>query len=49
MMCTLKDAINSTEGSGRMVPWWAVPLALVAGVVIGIILIALVSANQEDD
>ena len=32
-----------------MVPWWVVPLALVAGVVIGIILIALVSVNQEDD
>lgn len=32
-----------------MVPWWSVPLALVAGVVIGIILIALVSANQEDE
>jgi len=32
-----------------MVPWWAVPLALVAGVVIGIILIAMVSVNQEDD
>ncbi len=32
-----------------MVHWWAVPLALVAGVVIGIILIALVSVNQEDD
>lgn len=32
-----------------MVPWWAVPLALVAGVVIGIILIALVSVNQEDE
>ena len=32
-----------------MVPWWAVPLALVAGVVIGIILIALVSVNQDDD
>jgi uncharacterized membrane-anchored protein YhcB (DUF1043 family) len=31
-----------------MVPWWAVPLALVVGVVIGIILIALVSVNQED-
>ncbi len=31
-----------------MVPWWAVPLALVAGVVIGIILIALVSANEDD-
>ena len=32
-----------------MVPWWAIPLALVAGVVIGIILIALVSANEDDD
>ena len=32
-----------------MVPWWAIPLALVAGVVIGIILIALVSVNQEDE
>lgn len=31
-----------------MVPWWAVPLALVAGVVIGIILIALISANDDD-
>ena len=32
-----------------MVPWWGIPMALVAGVVIGIILIALVSVNQEDD
>ena len=32
-----------------MVHWWAIPLALVAGVVIGIILIALVSANEDDD
>lgn len=31
-----------------MVPWWAIPLALVAGVVIGIILIALISANDDD-
>ena len=31
-----------------MVQWWAVPLALVAGVVIGIILIALISANLDD-
>ena len=31
-----------------MVPWWGIPMALVAGVVIGIILIALVSANNDD-
>ena len=31
-----------------MVPWWSIPLALFAGVVIGIILIALVSANLDD-
>lgn len=31
-----------------MVPWWSIPLALFAGVVIGIILIALVSANEKD-
>ena len=36
-------------GGDFMVPWWAVPLALVAGIVIGIILIALVSVNQEDE
>ncbi len=32
-----------------MVPWWGLPIALLAGVVIGIILIAIVSANQEDE
>jgi len=32
-----------------MVPWWVVPLALVAGVVIGFVIIALLSANQEDE
>ena len=32
-----------------MVPWWAVPLALVAGVVIGFVIIALIGANQEDE
>ena len=32
-----------------MVPWWAVPLALVAGVVIGFVIIALLSANEDDD
>lgn len=32
-----------------VVPWWSIPLALFAGVVIGIILIALVSANEDDD
>lgn len=31
-----------------VVPWWSIPLALFAGVVIGIILIALVSANEKD-
>ena len=30
-----------------MVPWWSVPIALVAGILIGIILIALVCANDE--
>ena len=58
--CALKDGINSSAVMGNslwrlhfggdfMVPWWAVPLALVAGVVIGILLIALVSVNQEDE
>ena len=32
-----------------MVPWWGLPIALLAGVVIGIILNAIVSANQEDE
>ena len=32
-----------------MVPWWAVPLALVAGILIGFVIIALLSANQEDE
>ena len=32
-----------------MVPWWSIPLALVAGVVIGFVIIALLSANQDDD
>ena len=30
-----------------MVPWWAVIIALVAGIVIGFIIIALISANDE--
>ncbi len=30
-----------------MIPWWYLPIALLAGVIIGIILIALVSANEE--
>ena len=29
-----------------MVPWWYLPIALFAGVAIGIVLIALVSANE---
>ena len=32
-----------------MVPWWAVPLALVAWILIGFVIIALLSANQDDD
>ena len=31
-----------------MIPWWYLPIALVAGVAIGIILIALVSANEDE-
>ena len=61
MMCVLKDGIHSSAVRGNslwrlhfggdfiMVPWWAVPLALVAGVVIGFVIIALISANQEDE
>lgn len=30
-----------------MIPWWYLPIALVVGVTIGIILIALVTANNE--
>ena len=32
-----------------MVPWWGLPLALVFGVAVGFVLIALVSANDDDD
>ncbi len=32
-----------------MIPWWGAVLALVAGVVIGFVIIALVSANQDDE
>ena len=32
-----------------MVPWWAVTLALVAGILIGFVIIALLSANEDDD
>lgn len=30
-----------------MIPWWGAVVALLAGVAIGIVLIALVSANEE--
>lgn len=30
-----------------MIPWWHLPIALLAGVAIGIILISLVSANEK--
>lgn len=60
MMSALKDAINSSAVRGKslwrlnfggdfMVPWWAVPLALVAGILIGFVIIALLSANEDDD
>ena len=32
-----------------MVPWWAVIIGLVAGIVIGFVIIALLSANEDDD
>lgn len=32
-----------------MVPWWGLPLALFSGVVIGIMLIAIISANDEEE
>ena len=32
-----------------MVPWWSLPLALVFGVAVGIVLIALISANDEEE
>lgn len=32
-----------------MVPWWAVPLTLVVGILIGFVIIAMLSANQEDE
>ena len=31
-----------------MVPWWSIPIALLTGIMIGIILVALVSANEKD-
>lgn len=31
-----------------MIPWWYLPIALIAGVAIGIILIALVTANGDE-
>ena len=31
-----------------MIPWWGAVIALFAGVAIGIILIALVSANDDE-
>ena len=32
-----------------MVPWWGLPLAMVFGVAIGIVLVALISANDDDE
>lgn len=30
-----------------MVPWWSIPLALILGAAVGIMFIALVSANKN--
>lgn len=30
-----------------MVPWWGLPIAMVAGVFIGILIIALMAANEK--
>lgn len=61
MMSALKDGIHSSAVRGNslwrqpfggdffMVPWWAIPLALVAGIMIGFVIIALLSANEDDD
>jgi len=32
-----------------MVPWWGLPIALVFGVAVGIVLIAIISANDEEE
>ena len=32
-----------------MVPWWSLPIVFVSGVAIGFVLIALLSANDDDD
>ena len=32
-----------------MVPWWGVAMAFFAGVVIGVFLLAIVSANSDDE
>ena len=32
-----------------MVPWWGLPLAMVFGVAVGIVLIAIISANDEEE
>ena len=36
-------------GGDQMVSWVLVPIALVGGVIFGIVLVALVSAEQNDD
>ena len=32
-----------------MVPWWGLPLAMFFGVAIGIVLVAIISANDDDE
>ena len=37
------------KGDDSMVPWWGLPIALVFGVAVGIVLIAIISANDEEE
>ena len=37
------------KGDDSMVPWWGLPLALFFGVAIGIVLVALISANEDEE
>lgn len=31
-----------------MVPWWSIPVALIAGILLGIMIVALISANADE-
>lgn len=41
--------LESKKGDDHMVPWWGLPLAMFFGVAVGIVLIALISANENDE